>query len=90
MELYNYMEEVVYRYVDEVLKKFDNEVCKCEKCRLDIIALALNNLPPRYTVTEKGKLFTKVKEMESQYGVDIIREITKAIEVVSKKPRHDC
>ncbi|MFV9511444.1 late competence development ComFB family protein [Tepidibacillus sp. LV47] len=87
MKLYNYMEELVYRYIDEVLKKYKN-VCKCEKCRLDMTAYALNNLPPQYTVTEKGKLFTKVKEMESQYGVDIIREVTKAIEVVSKEPRH--
>ncbi len=88
MNLYNYMEDAVFRLLDQVLDKYNN-ICKCTKCKLDIAALALNNLPPQYTVTEKGKLFTKVKEMEAQYEVDIIREITKAIEVVANKPRHE-
>ncbi|WP_352420017.1 late competence development ComFB family protein [Proteiniborus sp.] len=88
MNLHNSMEDVVYRYLDSVLSKYNN-VCKCTKCKLDIVALALNNLPPQYTVTEKGKLFTKVKEMEAQYEVDIVREITKAIEIVSRKPHHE-
>lgn len=89
LELHNYMEDVIFKYVDRVLSKYNN-VCKCTKCKLDIAALALNNLPPQYTVTKKGKLFTKVKEMETQYEVDIVREITKAIEIVSKEPHHEC
>lgn len=88
MKLHNYMEDVVFRYVDEILNKYNN-VCKCTRCRLDIIALTLNNLPPQYTVTEKGILFKKVNEMEAQYEVDIVREIAKAMEVVSKKPHHE-
>lgn len=88
MELYNYMEETVLRYIDQVLEKYNN-ICKCEKCILDMAAIALNNLPPEYTVTDKGKLFTKVKEMEAQHGVNIIREVTKAVEIVSKNPKHE-
>ncbi|WP_352168769.1 late competence development ComFB family protein [Proteiniborus sp. MB09-C3] len=88
MELHNYMEDVVYRTIEKILEK-DNNTCKCMKCKLDIAALALNNLPPQYTVTEKGILFTKVKEMEKQYEVDVIREIIKAIAVVSSKPHHE-
>lgn len=88
MELHNYMEGAVSKNIEQILNRYDG-VCKCTKCKLDIAALALNNLPPQYTVTEKGKLFTKVKEMDAQYEVDIFREITKAIEVVSKQPRHE-
>src|SRR5690554_5124717 len=82
VKLHNSMEDIVYRYVDKVLNKH-KDVCKCPICKLDVCALALNNLPPKYTVTEKGKLYIKVKEMEPQYEVDVVREITKAIEIVS-------
>lgn len=88
MKLYNYMEGVVIRAIESTIEKYP-EVCKCQKCKLDIAAIALNNLPPRYIVTEKGELFTKVDGMDIQFDVDILKEVTKAIEVVSKKPRHD-
>ncbi len=88
MELHNYMEDAVSKNIEKVLSKYDN-ICKCNKCKLDIAAIALNNLPTYYTVTEKGMLYSKVKELEPQYEVDIVREITKAIKVVSKQPHHE-
>lgn len=88
MELHNYMENIVLRNMERVLAEYQ-DICKCDKCKLDIAAIALNRLQPHYTVTEKGKLFTKVKEMEIQNEVDVIKEITRAIELVSKKPYHD-
>ncbi|MFA5524045.1 MAG: late competence development ComFB family protein [Tissierellales bacterium] len=88
MELHNCMEDAVKKNVERILKGY-NSVCNCPKCKLDITAVALNNLPPQYTVTDKGKLFTKVKEMDAQYKVDIYREVTKAIELVSRHPHHE-
>lgn len=88
MKLYNHMEKAVLNILDRILESQDN-LCRCEKCRLDIAAIALNNLPSKYVVTNKGELYTKVQEMEIQFEADIIREITKAIEIVSKNPRHD-
>jgi competence protein ComFB len=82
------MEKAVLNILDRILESQDN-LCRCEKCRLDIAAIALNNLPSKYVVTNKGELYTKVQEMEIQFEADIIREITKAIEIVSKNPRHD-
>lgn len=87
MNLHNTMEKAVFNLIDKILDKRD-DLCKCEKCRLDIIAIALNNLPAKYVVTEKGQLFSKVNEMEIQFGADIIKEIVKAIETVSKSPHH--
>lgn len=47
MEFRNYMEELVICVLDEILAR--QEIgCKCQRCRLDIAALALNNLPPKY------------------------------------------
>lgn len=87
MHLQNTMEKAVFSIIDKVLDKKE-DVCKCEKCKLDIIAIALNNLPSKYVVTEKGQLYSKVNEMEIQFGADIIKELVKAIETVSKSPQH--
>ncbi len=87
LKLKNYMEEVVINLMDEVLKGID--VCKCDKCVLDIAAIALNDLPPKYTVTEKGELYSKVNALRNQFEVDIISAITKAAVLVKRNPRHD-
>ena len=88
MELHNCMEDAVKRCLDKMIVRYDN-ICKCDKCKLDISAITLNNLSPRYVVTEQGKVFTKLDEMEPQYDVDVTRELTKAIQIVSKSPHHD-
>lgn len=46
MEFRNYMEELVICVLDEILDRQEMGY-KCQRCRLDIAALALNNLPPR-------------------------------------------
>jgi len=86
MELHNYMEDIVLNNLNLLLEKED--MCKCEKCRLDIMALALNRLPSKYVVTQKGHVYAKLAELELQLKADIIRELTRAIEIVKKNPQH--
>jgi len=86
MELKNYMEEMVLNYMEDVLKDF--EMCKCDTCRLDIAAKALNELPPQYFVTKKGEVYSKIKNLKLQFEADVVTAITKAAELVKNKPRH--
>lgn len=88
MELKNLMEEEVVKTVEKLLEGKKNTYCSCKKCKLDITAIALNNLKPRYVVTEKGKLYGKLDTMDYQFDVDIIQEVTKAMEIVGKNPHH--
>lgn len=87
MEYRNYMEELATQVLDEILAK-QKVPCKCARCRLDMVALALNNLPPAYCVTEAGCARTKMSAMETQFQADVARELTKAIQKVSESPRH--
>ena len=50
--------------------------------------MALHNLPPKYAVTDIGRAHTKLEAAKAQFQTDIVRELTKAIEKVSKNPRH--
>ncbi|HHY22777.1 MAG TPA: late competence development ComFB family protein [Clostridiaceae bacterium] len=87
MEIKNYMEKLVFSMLNDVIGDID--VCSCDKCMLDIAALALNKLPPKYVVTEKGELYSKTNILKRQFEVDILTAITKAAEKVNENPRHD-
>jgi competence protein ComFB len=85
-KLKNYMEELVIGKTDGLLKLMN--MCQCEKCRLDIIAMALNDLPTKYVVSEKGELYTKLNELEQQFEIDVETAIIKAAVIVSRNPKH--
>ncbi len=87
MGILNYMEAVVKDELERLLSERD-DLCKCYKCKLDITIAALNKLPPKYVITEKGRLYTKLKEQEAQFKADVFKELTKAIMLVSKNPKH--
>ncbi|HHY70202.1 MAG TPA: late competence development ComFB family protein [Thermoanaerobacterales bacterium] len=86
LKLQNYMENVVALLMDELIK--DRDMCKCEHCRLDIMAIALNKLPPKYTVTREGEVYAKTDLLSRQYRTDVIVQLLKAIDIVSKNPHH--
>lgn len=86
-EIKNYMEVCVRDSLVQVLTSLG--VCTCARCRYDIMALALNDLPPKYVVTHKGHIYTKLSALQNQFTVDIITAITQAAGIVSQRPRHD-
>lgn len=88
MRLHNIMEEKVIDVINHLMSEKE-DFCTCERCKLDAIALALNEIQPKYVVTNKGELFGRIDLMTSQYDADIVKEVTKAIEVVKKSPRHE-
>lgn len=83
----NVMEDLVKNALDEQIDSLGLE-CTCEKCRNDILALALNELPPHYVVKEEGNLFIKAKFLENQNRTNILCAITKAAEIVKNNIRH--
>ena len=84
--LHNLIEDSVYQVINELVS--DNFMCTCEQCRLDIAAIALNALPPRYVVTNKGASYARADLLEMQKYVDVIGAVTKAIKLVKDHPRH--
>ena len=84
----NYMEDVVDHFLPSILDSFPG-MCKCPQCIEDVKALALNNLQPLYSVTEKGNIYVKINELVVQFRTDAIAQIVNAIQIVSKNPRHE-
>ncbi|KAB2951663.1 late competence development ComFB family protein [Heliorestis acidaminivorans] len=86
--LHNLMEDVVKQLFDDVIS-LHPEICQCDHCRHDIMAVALNHLPPRYVVTVKGEVYTKINMLAQQFRIDAIAAIAQGMVTVTKKPRHD-
>jgi competence protein ComFB len=81
------MEQVVKERLDSLIHNFD--CCKCDKCVEDMEAIALNAIPPKYVNSEKGELYGKVGMMNLHNHHKVDLEIIRAIDFVSKKPRHE-
>ena len=86
IEYHNLMEDVVLRYVDSMMAA-DGGGC-CGSCRSDVIAYALNHLPPRYVATDKGRMLVELDSYESQFRTDVVAVLSEAIKVVRQHPRH--
>ena len=82
------MEILVFQMIEEVLGNSKEEICKCDDCRLDIAAMALNNLPPRYFASEKGEIFSKLSLSHLSAKTEVVTEVTKAIMHIASRPRH--
>lgn len=87
MELKNVMEEVVWHAINLLLPQMD--CCKCEKCRKDIAAYALNRLPPKYVVSEAGELISKFDSTNGQSGLDVTTVVVKGVQLIAAHPNHE-
>jgi len=87
VKMKNYMEDCVEDMLPSVLAELNG--CRCDRCKMDIMAFVLNKLPPKYVVTRKGHLYTKLSALQTQFDVDIISAITQASNLISTRPRHE-
>ncbi len=86
MELKNLMEQVVSQTIDDVRKY--HEFCTCPQCRLDVSAIALNKVPPRYVVSSKGESYGRAELLAMQEDLDVLGVVLEAVKLVQKNPRH--
>lgn len=86
MVVHNIMEDIVAKVLKEMttarpeLEKLD------EGQRADMMAIALNRLPPRYTTTARGEVIVKT-QVRAQLESDVYRELSEAYQIVMKSPR---
>ncbi len=86
MELKNLMEVVVSQAIEDIRKHYD--FCSCAQCRLDISAISLNKIPPRYVVSSKGESYGRAELLAIQKDIDVLGIVLNAVKVVQKQPRH--
>ncbi|MFU0832141.1 MAG: Late competence development protein ComFB [Oscillospiraceae bacterium] len=82
-EVINVMEEVVLSKLEAVLSRF--QCCRCDRCKKDIVALALNKLPPKYMVLSQGQ---NPPDIDAQTNAQVVTAMIQAVIKVRAHPRH--
>ncbi len=83
----NVMEQIVDSNLNEMMKQ--EGCCTCERCKMDVRALTLNQLAPRYVVTEAGMAFEECRLGNGQNRVSVYQCMLEAIHKVKASPHHD-
>lgn len=83
----NVMEEIVEEIYNQQMDELN--CCSCKQCHNDIVAYALNHLPPHYVASSKGELFIKYVFVNKQMIADIAAALAQGAAVVRKNPRHN-
>lgn len=63
-------------------------VCLCSRCRADVQALVLTNLPAKYVIVDATATSPIIGYYEGNYRTQIFTEIAKACVKVKERPRH--
>lgn len=85
MRVFNAMEMLVEEMLDKNWTGLDLP-CKCDQCKNDVYAITLNNVQPRYVSKDKGIAFVKAQYFDKQQETNLLIQMTKAADMVSKNP----
>lgn len=88
MQAVNMMESFVRDVIERNWEDL-NMSCSCDICKLDVFALTLNALPPRYVVNHRGNVYTRIQFLKEQFYTDVVKEIVNAARIVSNRPLHE-
>ena len=82
----NIMEILVERKAETYMELFG--LCCCDRCKMDVQALALTELPAKYVVMAKNELPLRLSLYEGRMNTAITAQILRACKVVLAEPRH--
>ena len=82
----NNMEILVERKAETYMELFG--LCCCDRCKMDVQALALTELPAKYVVMAKNELPLRLSLYEGRMNTAVTAQILRACKVVLAEPRH--
>ncbi|WP_336822019.1 late competence development ComFB family protein [Sporosarcina sp. USHLN248] len=87
MGVHNVMEDVVREALNQNRASL-HLTCDCHRCIDDIMAIALNQLPPQYIANEMHSPYVRASHQADRQGAtNILSTVAKAAHIVSESPR---
>ena len=83
---FNVTQALVEDKTEKYMKMFG--MCTCNRCRIDVVALALSNLPAKYVVARPKDMIPRLSIYESKYSAAVITQVMKACKKVIDLPHH--
>ena len=84
----NIVKVLVEEQLPSIMEKM--QIPDSQSNREDIVAIALNSLPPQYVTSDIGKLYAQyVNVYRAQYETDVTSTLTRACMIVKTRPRNN-
>lgn len=84
--IFNVMQALVEDKADKYIRMFG--LCNCSRCRIDVVALALSNLPPKYVVAKPHELIPRLSIYEQKFSAAVVTQVMSACRKVLERPHH--
>ena len=82
----NVTQSLVEEKTDKYMRMFG--MCTCSRCRIDVIAMALSNLPAKYVVVKSEDINPRLSYYEQKYSAAVITQVMGACKKVLERPHH--
>lgn len=82
----NVMQILVDEKADKYMEMFG--LCRCDRCKADVCAYALNHLPPKYVFMGRNEMVPRLTVYESKYSSELVAQLLNACRVVMETPHH--
>lgn len=84
--LRNYMEDIVLEKLPHTMNML--KACTCERCKKDVMAQALNELPAAYMTVEQDGVEDAVHKLRAGFEVKVSAALIKAVQQIKANPSH--
>ncbi len=85
--LRNFIEDIVMDKLARTIAMLRG--CECERCKKDVMAMALNELSPAYLVLEAREMEEAVRALRQAWEVKVASALIKAVQTVKVHPNHE-
>lgn len=82
----NVTQALVEEKADKYIKMFG--MCDCPRCRIDVIAMAMSNLPAKYVVVRDQDINPRLSMYEAKYNAAVVTQVMSACKKVTERPHH--
>jgi len=83
---FNLTQAMVENKADKLMKQFG--MCTCNRCKVDVTAIALSNLPAKYVATQNKEVLPLLSMYEERYSAAVTVQVMNACRIVMKRPHH--
>ena len=83
---FNLTQALVEAKADKYMKLFG--MCTCNRCKVDVTAIALSNLPSKYVATKSREVLPLLSMYEGRYSAAVIAQVMTACKMVMARPHH--
>ena len=83
---FNLTQALVEDKADKLMKQFG--MCTCNRCKVDVTAIALSNLPAKYVAMQNRDILPLLSMYEEKYSAAVTVQVMNACRMVMKRPHH--